>query len=52
LVLAIALLVMWPLWPQQLHTAFFPLILTLALRAAYVIWFDKKYPRLTGVKAI
>lgn len=46
LVLCIAFLLMWPMWPQQFHTAFFPIILTLALRAAYIIWFDKKYPHM------
>jgi hypothetical protein len=52
LVLAIGILVMWPLWPQQFHLAFIPIILTLALRAAYRIWSEKKYPHLAGVKAI
>lgn len=50
LVLAVALLVMWPLWPQQFHAAFVPIILTIALRAAYMIWHAKRYPQLASAK--
>lgn len=38
--LAIVALLLWWLWPQQLHTAVFPIVLALALRAGYNAWFS------------
>jgi hypothetical protein len=32
------LLLLWFVWPQQLHTAVFPIALALGLRAAYTVW--------------
>ncbi|MHA6248551.1 Lnb N-terminal periplasmic domain-containing protein [Pontibacter sp. CAU 1760] len=40
--IAAVLLVFWPWWPQMLHTAFIPVALALALRAAYAAWLSKK----------
>jgi hypothetical protein len=35
-------LLLWLVWPQQLHTAVFPIALALALRAAYTVWAAKQ----------
>ncbi|WP_461490375.1 Lnb N-terminal periplasmic domain-containing protein [Pontibacter sp. HJ8] len=40
-VLAGILLLLWFVWPQQLHTAVFPIALALGLRAAYTVWASK-----------
>ncbi len=39
--LAVITLALWWLWPQQLHTAVFPIVLALALRAGYSAWLSK-----------
>ena len=52
MVLAVALLVMWPLWPQNFHVAFIPIILTLAIRCAFMIWYARKYPGYLAAKAL
>ncbi|MCC9135708.1 DUF4105 domain-containing protein [Pontibacter silvestris] len=41
-VISLVLLVAWPWWPQQFHVAFFPLVLALGMRAAYIVWFSKQ----------
>ncbi|ARS37002.1 DUF4105 domain-containing protein [Pontibacter actiniarum] len=41
-ILAAVVLIGWPLWPQLYHAAFLPLVVALALRAAYTVWFSKK----------
>jgi hypothetical protein len=43
-VLAGITLVLWFVWPQQLHTAVFPIVLALAVRAAYTVWASKEAP--------
>ncbi|WP_299706406.1 DUF4105 domain-containing protein [uncultured Pontibacter sp.] len=41
-VLAGLTLLLWLVWPQQLHTAVFPIVLALGLRAAYMVWASKE----------
>ncbi|MBD1397398.1 DUF4105 domain-containing protein [Pontibacter sp. JH31] len=36
-------LLLWFVWPQQLHAAVFPVVLALGLRAAYMVWAAKTH---------
>lgn len=41
-VIAAALVIFWPWWPQQFHASFLPITLALGVRATYILWFSKK----------
>ncbi len=50
--LVVVLLLIWPWWPQMLHTAVIPFALALAVRAVYTVWFSKRHqPEVLNPKA-
>ncbi|GAB3824960.1 Lnb N-terminal periplasmic domain-containing protein [Pontibacter rugosus] len=50
--LAVIVLLGWPFWPQTYHAAFLPIVLSIALRAAYAVWFSKKTATLVQPKSV
>ncbi|WP_187263464.1 Lnb N-terminal periplasmic domain-containing protein [Pontibacter beigongshangensis] len=46
-VIAAVLVLGWLWWPQQFHASFLPLVLTIGLRSAYMVWFSRTKQKVT-----